>query len=207
MSNPHSPEPSRWILEMFAPDIPPWYRAFNELERKPLNALEDTLVHSFDRYLRRKGYLTKRQVEVLENIARKHNVLLPLIPPTAHHSESFTTDEIITATLLVTEGYSSCSTLTKRTDKTYTYRRPYIRITMCDREALEPAARVFRNPIAKHKEKEIKCPPHLYPPNGKGRWYVTTLGRRAEAITQKLKPLLTKEFLRKWEQTKKRCPL
>ena len=88
MSNPHSPEPSRWVLEMFAPDIPPWYRAFNELERKPLTASEDILVHSFDRYLHRKGYLTKRQVEVLENIATKHNVVLPLIPPTAHHSES-----------------------------------------------------------------------------------------------------------------------
>lgn len=87
MSNPQSPEPARWILEMLASDIPPWNRAFIQLERKPLNAYEDMLVRSFDRYLRRKGYLTKRQVEVLRSIATKHNVLLPPLPRHSHSSE------------------------------------------------------------------------------------------------------------------------
>jgi len=87
MSDPHSPEPARWILEMFAPDIPAWNRAFNELERKPLSALEDMLVHSFDNYLRRKGYLTKEQVEVLQNIATKYDVSLPLIPKSSNPLE------------------------------------------------------------------------------------------------------------------------
>lgn len=73
---------------MFAPDIPAWNSAFNELERKPLSPLEDMLVHSFDRYLRRKGYLTKEQVEVLQCIATKYDVPLPPIPPITRHTES-----------------------------------------------------------------------------------------------------------------------
>ena len=161
MSNPHSPEPSRWILEMFAPDIPPWNRAFIQLERKPLNALEETLVYSFDRYLRRKGYLTKRQVEVLEGIARKHNVVLPLIPPTPHHTESTPSQEATAplrqiripelekpqnarwlALLIDTEGALGWVKETERKDRineqyryTYVYRTIYVSVGMAEIES------------------------------------------------------------------------
>ena len=173
MSNPQSPEPSRWILEMFAPDIPAWYRAFNELERKPLKALEDTLVHSFDRYLHRKGYLTKRQVEVLENIAKKHKVPLPRIPPLSRHSKSaHTTQDPIAllrqiripeleirenarwlALLIDTEGALGWrryargrNRIDERWKYWYAYRIPYISLAMLETESkrtVEQGARLI----------------------------------------------------------------
>lgn len=76
----HSPKPSRWVLEMGAPNYLEWSRTFAQLRRKPLTASEYRLVSDFDRYLGRKGYLTMRQVEVLTDIARKHGVKLPPIP-------------------------------------------------------------------------------------------------------------------------------
>ena len=169
MSNPHSPEPSRWILEMFAPDIPAWNRAFNQLERKVLNATEVMLVHSFDRYLRRKGYLTKRQVEVLGNIAKKHDVALPPIPPTRHHAESSHTEQEATALLRIPElekpqnvrwlallidtegslGWRRYARGKNRVDERwrywYTYRAPYVGVGMLEVESkriIEEGARL-----------------------------------------------------------------
>ena len=160
MSNPHSPEPSRWILEMFAPDVPAWNRAFNELERKPLNATEVMFVHSFDRYLRRKGYLTKRQVEVLGNIAKKHDVALPPIPPTPHHTEGSHTEATALlrdiripelekpenarwlALLIDAEGSLGWrryargkNRIDKRWRYWYTYRAPYVSLGMLEAES------------------------------------------------------------------------
>jgi len=123
----------------------------------------------------------------------------------ARNPKQFTTDEAQTASLLVGEGFGACHTSVRRTDKIYRY--PQLRTAMCDKEALEPASRVFASPIKKHKEKRLICPRHLYPPDGKGIYYVAKTGHPAQKIIDRLEPLLTKEFIRKWEETKKRCPL
>lgn len=84
----------------------------------------------------------------------------------------FTADEIWTAALLVAEGTATCTSSTRRIGK-IRYREwyPAIQIKMCDRKALEPAERVFfPAKIRKSKTKKIICPPHLFPPDGKGRW-------------------------------------
>ena len=72
--------PSRWVLEMYAPNMREWHNTLTQLTRKPLTTREHELVSSFDRFMRRKGFLTARQVEVLKSIARRHRVELPAIP-------------------------------------------------------------------------------------------------------------------------------
>jgi hypothetical protein len=49
------------------------------------------------------------------------------------------------------------------------------------------------------------CKPHLFPPEGKGMWEVSKAGKAATEIVEHLKPLLTNEFLRKWEKTREIC--
>jgi len=114
----------------------------------------------------------------------------------------FTTDEAQTATLLVTEGWAGCHRARIR-GKWYRY--PRIRIGICDKEALEPAARVFKTTIGVHREKTIRCPPHLFPPDGLGFWEISKVGKPAEQLVEHLKPLLTKEFLKKWEKIRETC--
>ena len=72
--------PSRWVLEMYGPNIIEWTKSLTQLARKPLTPREYELVSSFDRYLHRKGYLTARQVEVVRSIAKRHRAELPAIP-------------------------------------------------------------------------------------------------------------------------------
>jgi len=72
--------PSRWVLEMYPLDVLAWRRSLIELAGKPLTASEHRLVSNYDDYLRRRGYLTSRQIEVLSEIARRHYVELPAIP-------------------------------------------------------------------------------------------------------------------------------
>lgn len=72
--------PSRWVLEMYPLDVLAWRRSLIELAGKPLTPSEHRLVSDYDSYLRRKGYLTSRQIEVLGEIARRHGVELPAIP-------------------------------------------------------------------------------------------------------------------------------
>jgi len=108
----------------------------------------------------------------------------------ARNPKQFTTDEAQTASLLVGEGFGACHTSVRRADKIYRY--PQLRIAMCDKEALEPASRVFASPIKKHKEKRLICPRHLYPPDGKGIYYVAKTGHPAQKIIDRLQPLLTK---------------
>ena len=196
---------------MFAPDIPPWNRAFIQLERKPLNALEETLVYSFDRYLRRKGYLTKRQVEVLEGIARKHNVVLPLIPPVRHHAESSHTQEAsaplqqITmpelerrenarwlALLIDTEGAIGWARFRKGKDRiderwrhTYTYRIPYAGVSMKEEEAkpiVDEGARLMGERAYTYERKEDK----------RRIRYTSALGGKARTTIRHIKPHLYK---------------
>jgi len=78
---------------------------------------------------------------------------------------------------------------------------------MCDREALEPASRVFGRKIILAKSKRVRCPPELVPPDGKGNWVVKIYGKSADNIMKRLAPHLTKHTLEKWEQTKKKCPI
>lgn len=75
-----SSSPSRWVLELYPLDAIAWRRSLIELAGKPLTPSEARLVHSYDDYLGRKGYLTSRQIEVLGEIARRHDVELPAIP-------------------------------------------------------------------------------------------------------------------------------
>jgi len=114
--------------------------------------------------------------------------------------QELTIDEIITATRLVDEGATECAKVKTRYGE---WRYPQFTIEMCDKEALQPVARVFGTTIGRAKSKTIECPPHLFPPDGKGRWRVRT--KRTEQIVARLKPLLTKEFLRKYEDLKRRC--
>ncbi len=112
--------------------------------------------------------------------------------------EQFTIDEIRTAQNIVDEGYFLC----QRTRK-YVY--PAIRVRMCVKEALEPTARTFGTGIIPETSKKVRCPPELFPPDGKGAWSVQVRGRHAEAIFDKLRPLIPKYYQEKWEQTRKTC--
>jgi len=124
-----------------------------------------------------------------------------------------TTDEILTGARLVDEGYPRCEIIKEKyrmrrppyTERVYTYPRLVVAVNMCDREALEPVSRVFSTKIVRGKTKKVACPAHLFPPDGKGRWVVKTHGRKAETIIERLKPALTKEFIRKYELAKHKC--
>lgn len=123
-----------------------------------------------------------------------------------HDPAEFTTDEAQTAILLVTEGYLECrKSEVEHKGRVYYYRYPRVQIGMCDREALEPASRAFGTKIMGIRTKKVKCPPHLYPPEGRGIWRVAVTGKRAERLIHHLSPILTQEFKRKWNETKRKC--
>jgi len=90
------------------------------------------------------------------------------MPSESRRNPEFTTDEIRTATLLVTEGTSTCVPARGKYPKTHYY--PRLEIRMCDKEALKPAEKVLGTQITKQKTTKFECPPHLYPPDGKGIW-------------------------------------
>jgi len=119
--------------------------------------------------------------------------------------QEFTTDEAQTASLILTEGTPVCAWSERRFDKAYRYYYPRIAIDMCDKDALLPAQRVLKTKLIASKSKRQKCPTHLFPPDGRGIWRIAKVGRGAEQAIERLKPLLTKEFLTKWETAKKRC--
>ncbi len=116
--------------------------------------------------------------------------------------EEYTTDEARTAQNILDEGALSCV-------RDYRYKPPLaikrLLIRMCDKEALEPAARVFGTTIRKEIQKRTTCRPDLFPPDGKGIWVVTKDGKPLEQIIKRLDPLLTKEFKRKWKNLEERC--
>lgn len=115
--------------------------------------------------------------------------------------DGFTTDEARTAQLLIDEGWTTCAR--QRMNGTYAY--PLIGADACDKEQLKPAEKVFPAKIVPMTTKEPTCPKHLFPPEGRGKWTIRTRGREAEKVILKLKPLLTKEFLRKYQETKETC--
>jgi len=117
----------------------------------------------------------------------------------------FTTEEIQTATLIETEGSLGCRTLTVKKDKRYGYRYPRVVIGMCNREALEPAQKVFGTNIIADPSKEIQCPPELFPPEGKGRWRVEATAKHAERIMAQLEPLLTTYTKKRWKKILETC--
>ncbi len=117
---------------------------------------------------------------------------------------SLTVDEAMTIGLISGEGTFGCRTET-RNGKTYVY--PVIRIKMCDREALEPAARALGVSISHIDSKAVVCPPHLFPPDGRGEWTVTKVGAGAVAFMEKARPFLSKEVWRKWESKLRECKL
>jgi len=75
-----SSNPSRWVLELYPLDVLAWRSSLIELSGKPLTPSEYRLVNDYNNYLSRRGYLTSRQIEVLGEIARRHDVALPAIP-------------------------------------------------------------------------------------------------------------------------------
>jgi len=113
-------------------------------------------------------------------------------------SKRLTTDEAQTATLLVTEGSPHCYKVRK-------WRYPALAIGMCDREALEPASRVFHRAITTARSKERSCPPEDFPPDGKGYWFIRTTGTKAEKVVKRLNPLLTTKFRRRWKKILEEC--
>jgi len=118
--------------------------------------------------------------------------------PKRKRNPQFTSDEAQTATLLGTEGTTTCTTIEQR-------RYPSLRIRVCDKELLEPASRVFKTTIYPIHVKRQMCKPHLFPPEGKGMWQVSKTGKPAEQLVEHLKPLHTKEFIRKWEKNRTTC--
>ena len=76
---------------------------------------------------------------------------------------------------------------------------------MCDKQALEPASRVFGTTIYPAKRKTIECPPELFPPQGKGSWGVRGTGKKAKKTMKRLKPLLTKHRQKQWKKVLKEC--
>jgi len=118
------------------------------------------------------------------------------------NSNSFTTDEAQTATLIYTEGSFICR---RKKKKGRFYQYPMIRIGMCSKEGLEPASRVFGTKIAKAGSKKPICPSELYPPDGKGCWRVSISGTKADRIMERLKPLIPPYYVNKWETVKGRC--
>jgi len=116
--------------------------------------------------------------------------------------EQFTIDEAQTATLINTEGTFACW---RHTVKGRKYAYAGIRISMCDKEALLPAEKVFKTKIIHAKTKRIECPPELFPPNGKGYYLAQVSGKPAHQIMERLKALITKDKYKKWQQTLKTC--
>jgi len=112
----------------------------------------------------------------------------------------FTTDEVRTATLIETEGSSSCQRVKGR-PRIY----PFIEVRMCNRDALKPVASTFGTTISHSRSANIQCPPELFPPDGRGIWEVRTLGERAESVMARLDPMLTPLTRKKWQKTKRRC--
>jgi len=123
----------------------------------------------------------------------------------SHNPDGFTTEEAQTATLILTEGYITCRTSKRVTNKTHIYRYPRIGISMCDREALLPAEKVLRTSIHGQKTKQKSCPIELYPPEGKGTWRLEVSGKKAQEIYNRLEPLLTTVAKTKWKKVKQAC--
>jgi len=123
--------------------------------------------------------------------------------PRKRNPNGFTTDEAQTASLIMSEGTFAC--LFRRYNQKALYGYPRTIVRMCDKEALEPASRVFGRPIYPAKTKGYTCPPRLFPPDGRGIWRLEQTGTPAEKVIERLKPLLSQEALRKWNATKQRC--
>jgi hypothetical protein len=72
---------TRWLLQVDTTEFPEWNKTLMSLEQKCANDdREYGLVHDFDVYLHKHGYLTKRQVDVLKDIAKAKGIALPAIP-------------------------------------------------------------------------------------------------------------------------------
>jgi len=123
------------------------------------------------------------------------------MPKRRRNPQEFTIDEARTAQNIIDEGSFFCH---GRMDKR-PYYYPEIKISMCVREALEPASRVFRTSTRADRVKTVVCPPELFPPNGRGRWTISIMGTPAERIMERLKPLIPQYHQRQWETVKNEC--
>jgi len=126
------------------------------------------------------------------------------VPKRRRNPNTFTTDEAQTATLAFTEGTAECIRSDKIAPKRWRYSYPYISIRTCKRDALLSAQRAFNVPIGADRFKRISCPPEDFPPDGRGEWRV----RIPYKHIQKLKPLIPKTYIERWEKTfrEKGCP-
>jgi len=76
------------------------------------------------------------------------------MPKRRRNPQEFTIDEARTAQNIIDEGSFFCH---GRMDKR-PYYYPEIKISMCVKEALEPASRVFRTSIRADRVKTVVCP-------------------------------------------------
>jgi len=129
----------------------------------------------------------------------------------SRNPNQFTTDQIRTADLLITEGTKPHCAIHISTKKykgkryRYVYLRPRIAVRMCDRPALEPMERFTKSKIHKATARNILCPPEDFPPHGKGIWSIELVGNKALNTVETLRPLLTPKYLKAHQQTKQKC--
>jgi len=115
----------------------------------------------------------------------------------------FTTDEIRTADLIITEGTIGC--WTSRPAKGYEYRYPFVEIRMCDKHALEAASRTLGVKLGADRTRIPHCKPQDFPPDGRGLWRVRATAKTATKAMQRLDPLLTPRTRQRWQQILKTC--
>ena len=69
---------ARWLLQIDQTELAEWNKALTLLEQKSAgDDREYMLLHDFDIYLHKHGYLTKRQFEVLRDISKAKGIVLP----------------------------------------------------------------------------------------------------------------------------------
>jgi len=122
-----------------------------------------------------------------------------------HNPNRFTTEQIRTADLIMTEGHIGCAHKTSRKDRTYRYKYPTVVIGMCNRPALEPASKVFRTAIIADRTKKQHCRPQDFPPDGRGFWRLEAVGTTAKRVMTQLDPLLTPREREKWQKVLRNC--
>jgi len=75
-----SPEPSRWVLELYPDEIPVWRDFIRVLEAQPLTERERSFMRSLDYYIRTERKITIPMISWLYAISRKYGITVPEVP-------------------------------------------------------------------------------------------------------------------------------
>jgi len=83
--------------------------------------------------------------------------------------------------------------------------RLYLRVSMCDKKAVEMVAKAWGSSVGMHRYKIPRCKPT--PENPEGHEYSTTvIGKRADLVIKGYEPeVIGTELYNKWKRLKKRC--